>query len=181
MRRFRYKDIEVYDNYKRNALSKIIQILKKRKDIVVTKVVSMSMQKKELEDKLDEQHENIIIWWCLCDYFSKHEDPNTLLNHEKTKLIPLMEKIRNYTVKNMDTVKIKRNALTYFLKEKYDYLEKPSNLKPIICGKFYEEKIDEKYLDEVINNFIDGIDDLIEVLSNTKISISNYVKKYFGK
>ena len=92
-----------------------------------------------------------------------------------------MEKIRNYTVKNMDTVKIKRNALTYFLKEKYDYLEKPSNLKPIICGKFYEEKIDEKYLDEVINNFIDGIDDLIEVLSNTKISISNYVKKYFGK
>lgn len=147
----------------------------------IYEVRAMSMLKKELEDKIDDKHRILILWWCLCDYFAKHEDPNTLLNHEKTKLVPLMDEIRKYTIKKMNTERIKRNTLTYVLKEKYDYIKCPNNLMNVISGKFLEEHIDKKYWKEVIDDFIQGVNELINILCDTTKSLDSYIRKTFNK
>lgn len=167
--KYKYKDIEVEAKTQEDAIHEII---------------AMSLEKKEVEDTIKYQSENIIIWWCLCDYFSKYEDPNNLLHHEQIKLKGILRKINELKVKKLNSSDIKRKFLHHWWIEGWKYIKRPSILIDVFEGKFDDEKIEynrKKYL-EVAKDFANEITTLIELMSSKAPSeITKYVNKRFNK
>lgn len=169
MEKYKYKDIEVKAETKEEAIHEII---------------SMALEKKEVEDTIKNQSDNIIIWWCLCDYFYKYEDPNELLHHEQIKLKGLIRKINEMKVKKLDSKDIKRKFLHHWWIDGWEYTKRPSILIDVFEGKFDDEKINynrKKYM-EVAKDFANEIPELIDLMTSKSTNdISRYVINRFKK
>lgn len=159
-----------------------IKVKAETKEEAIHKIVAMALEKKEVEDTIKNQSDNIIIWWCLCDYFSKYDDLNGLLHHEKIKLKGILKKINELKVKKLDSKDIKRKFLHHWWVEGWEYTKRPSILIDVFEGKFDDEKIEynrKKYL-EVANDFAKEIPNLIELMSTKSLGeITKYINTRF--
>ena len=161
-----------------------ITIESETREEAIHTIVSMAMEKKEVENTIKYQSDNIIIWWCLCDYFYKYEDPNNLLHHEQIKLKGVLRVINNIKVKKLDTKEIKKSYLKKLWIDGWEYTKRPGILIDVFEGKFDDEKIEyshKKYL-EVAKDFAKEIPTLIDLIScKTSNEIAKYVIDRFKK
>lgn len=161
---------------------KEFEVTAKTQEEAIHEIVSMALEKKEVEDTIRNQSDNIIIWWCLCDYFSKYDDVNNLLHHEQIKLKGILRVINNIKVKKLNSKEIKKNYLHKLWIEDWEYVKKPNILIDVFEGKFDDEKIkyNKKKYTEVAKDFANEIPMLIELMSNkTPSEITKYVETRF--
>lgn len=159
-----------------------IKVKAETKEEAIYKIVAMALEKKEVEDTIKNQSDNIIIWWCLCDYFSKFEDPNNLLHHEQVQLKGILRKINEMKVKKLDSKEIKRNFLNHWWVEGWEYTKRPSILIDVFEGKFDDEKIEynRKRYTQVAKDFANEIPRLIDLMCNKSPSeITKYINTRF--
>ena len=138
---YKYKDIVVEVNSHEEA---------------VEMIVALAVEKDRGENKLESHVKILIMWWCLCDYFYRYEDPNRLLHHEKIKLGGKFKDCCRIKFKNMDSTKIKKNFLENLWIEEEEYVTDPSGVITSVIEKFDDENIeynDDKYL-EVAKDFV---------------------------
>ena len=153
------------------------------KEDAIREICGMSFEKKVAENKIEAQSDNVIMWWCLCDYLSKYEDVNGLLHHEQGKLKGVMKKLGEIDFKDMNSVNARKEFLTSLWKENgWDYNTKPKKIITRFEDKFEREKIKEDknvYMD-IANDFINEIDILIDIISRgDEDEIAEYVKRRF--
>lgn len=146
-------------------------------------VKAMADKKKELYEDIKSFHENIIKWWCLCDYFSKYGDTNELLHHESVKLRNDIGKIREWKCKGTNTEKTKRKILEDILIRRYEYDKSPRLVVHIFASKFDKEKIEyneERFMD-IAKDFGKDVKKLIDLMSiEPPQNINKYVSERFN-
>ena len=130
-------------------------------------IVALAVEKDRGENKLEGYAKNLLIWWCLCDYFYKYEDVNNLLHHEKVKLRGVFKDCCRIKFKKLDSEKIKKSFLENLWIEEEEYIIDPSNVIPSFIEKFDDENIeydDDKYLN-VSKDFVKDIPKIISLIS----------------
>lgn len=148
----------------------------------IEQIVGLAIEKDRGENKLEGYANNLLIWWCLCDYFYKYEDPNKLLHHEKVKLRGSFKDCCKLKFKKMDSSKLKRNFLEKIWTEEEDYLNTPSDVVPEFTEKFDDERIEEdevKY-NEVAKDFVKDIPKIISLIEEGNVmKCISYVNSRF--
>lgn len=159
---------------------KIIEAETKEDDI--REICGMSFDKETGENKIENQSDNIIIWWCLCDYMSKYENVNGLLHHEKVKLKGVLKTVSGIEFKKLNSKEMRRKTLENYWIDGWEYVRKPELVIAVFEAKFDKENIEEnhaKFLG-VANDFINDIPKLISLISDGNISkIIEYVDNKF--
>lgn len=118
----------------------------------------------------------IIENWCLCKYCCLYGDVNRCFDHWCNELLAVCENIYTFNIKGGD----KENALIQvYLRERK--LDTPTIIGNIIKLKFSKERIiNPTNIQNVIHEFVKGLDGLITMLSGKSNTPVEYVAKTFN-
>ena len=114
--------------------------------------------------------------WCLCKYCQLYSKDNPNFAHWITELRPCIQYLKFVDINNgID----KKRTLQRILVGQYDF-NSADMIKRIIEDKFSDEKINDPAIISIVSNELaNGINDLIEAISNNNITINSYVQTTF--
>lgn len=114
--------------------------------------------------------------WCLCKYCQLYSKDNPNFAHWITELRPCIQYLKFVDINNgID----KKKTLQRILVGQYDF-NSSDMIKRIIEDKFSDEKINDPAIISIVSNELaNGINDLIEAISNNNITINSYVQTTF--
>ncbi len=116
--------------------------------------------------------------WCLCKYCQLYSKDNPNFAHWITELRPCIQYLKFVDINNgID----KKKTLQRVLVGQYDF-NSADMIKRIIEDKFSDEKIkDPTIISTVSNELANGVENLIEAISNNSITINSYIQSTFQK
>ena len=114
--------------------------------------------------------------WCLCKYCQLYSKDNPNFAHWITELRPCIQYLKFVDISNgID----KKRTLQRILVGQYDF-NSADMIKRIIEDKFSDEKINDPAIISIVSNELaNGINGLIEAISNNNITINSYVQTTF--
>jgi hypothetical protein len=114
--------------------------------------------------------------WCLCKYCQLYSKDNPNFAHWITELRPCIQYLKFVDINNgID----KKRTLQRILVGQYDF-NSADMIKRIIEDKFSDEKINDPAIISIVSDELaNGINDLIEAISNNNITINSYVQTTF--
>lgn len=114
--------------------------------------------------------------WCLCKYCQLYSKDNPNFAHWITELRPCIQYLKFVDINNgID----KKRTLQRILVGQYDF-NSADMIKRIIEDKFSDEKINDPAIISIVSNELaNGINGLIEAISNNNITINSYVQTTF--
>lgn len=162
---------------------KEFEVVAETQEEAIGKIIALATEKDKCEKQMESRFANLLIWWCLCDYFHKYEDPNNLLHHETTKLIGAFRDCSKIKFKKMNSEEMRKKTLQNIISNE-KYLENQTNIISDFITKFDSEKIERnnnKYMD-IANDFIKDIPTIISLIEKADSSkCINYVDSRFSK
>ena len=114
--------------------------------------------------------------WCLCKYCQLYSKDNPNFAHWITELRTCIQYLKFVDINNgID----KKRTLQRILVGQYDF-NSADMIKRIIEDKFSDEKINDPAIISIVSNELaNGINGLIEAISNNNITINSYVQTTF--
>lgn len=177
--------IDIEDRISERVQSKFSENLKKAFSVSVAEVISqldgkliaeMALPLKEFKRRVDGLRFQLIENWCLCKWCQMFDPENDNAAHWRTEFRAAASNIRDFKIKGKSD-KLKTIAKMFIAD--YDY-NQPSKILEIIRDKFDAECIDSSsQRNKVAVQFASSVHSLINILSDNKFSIVEYIKVTF--
>ena len=133
-------------------------------------LLEYAFPRKDFIKQVDNLLPQIIIHWCLIRY-NRILDKTDTIQHWKKELLTWFSRIMKLTLKGNDSVETRKKAIQEVI-SLYDYNNNVTTIKYTILPKFNDEGIqldNNDAINEVINQFFDEIEHIIDVLANKNL------------
>lgn len=142
-----------------------------------TTLVEMALPLKEFRKRVDRLRFQLIENWCLCKFCQLYSQDNDNFGHWISEFNACAKNIRDFEIKGRID---KKKTISSMFIDDYDY-DKRRKILVIIREKFDAENImDVDIRTAVATSFAESVNSLIDFLSYTDKSISEYVLETFG-
>lgn len=139
-------------------------------------ITEMALPLKEFKRRVDGLRFQLIENWCLCEYCHLYDQSNDNFGHWVSEFNACARNLQDFEIKGGIN---KRKTIAKMLIDDYDYNQERKILF-IIREKFNAENLrDMSRRNEIATKFVNSLNGLIDVLSDTQTSIDDYVQATF--
>ena len=130
------------------------------------------------------RHRQVVIWWCLVDYYKRFDDINAKLTYwEQEHVGIIMKQLHDVDFEGTNSEEARKQILEHLWKEILEFDTDKETIVNVFWDKFNKEEIPVDYSkwDSVANDFQKDIDKIIYLISSgTREEVDNYLLDRFG-